>query len=880
VSIAAGTKLGPYEILDAIGAGGMGEVYRAQDTRLDRTVAIKVLADHLTARPEVRQRFDREARAVSSLNHPHICTLYDVGHENGVDYIVMEYLEGETIDKRLASGPLPLQDLLKYAAQIADGLDKAHRQGLIHRDLKPANIMITSTGAKLLDFGLARSIAMNPSSDLSQSPTMGHSLTAEGSIVGTFQYMAPEQLEGRESDARTDIFSFGATLYEMATGRKAFPGDTQASLIASIMSKEPVAISTVQGTSPPALDRLVRKCLAKDPDDRWQSARDVTSELEWIAEGGSQVGVPAKVSARRKTRERLAWLLAAVFAVVAVVLAVVNLSRTDPVVHKMQFQIATPKDVVSMGSPRISPDGQYIVFAATDSAGTFQLWLRPLDALEASPLQGTEDLTGRPFWSPDSKWVGFFASGKLKKASVTGGPPQTICDCQGADASWGSSGLILFDVSAGDSIYQVPSAGGEAKVATSFDRSLGDNTHGWPQFLPDGQHFLYVAYTSSTSPISMRIGEIGSLDYRPLPGGDSRMEYVPPGYLFFVRDGTLMAHPFDAEAIDFAGDPFPVADEVGSTTFGLAHFSSSQNGVMIYRTGASSIDELVWTDRSGIEIARIGERADYQHPALSPDEKRVAVEVDDGGLGDIWVLDMTRDIRSRFTFHGGDDWDPIWSPDGEMIAFMSDREGRAGLFLKRATGEGEADSLFLTGAFSGTTDWSRDGRYIAYSAFEAPNGMNIHVADVSRENPAIAFETRAAHQVQARFSPDSRFIAYSSNESGRWEVYVRSFPTGAGKWQVSNRGGTEPMWRGDGKELFYIAPDRRLMSVEVNTSASFEAKIPKPLFEAPLDNDPNARNRYVVSDDGQRFLFVVPLVSGARAPTNVIVNWDAELEIQ
>jgi Tol biopolymer transport system component len=855
----------------------MGEVYKAQDTRLDRTVAIKVLASHLSASPEVRQRFDREARAVSSLNHPHICTLHDVGHEGGVDYIVMEYLEGETLAKRLESGSLPTKELLEYAVQIADGLDKAHRQSLVHRDLKPQNIMLTSSGAKLLDFGLARSIAADPTSDLSHSPTVGRTLTAEGSIVGTFQYMAPEQLEGKEADARTDIFAFGATLYEMATGQRAFPGESQASLIASIMSKEPPTISSIQATTPPALDRLVRKCLEKDPDDRWQTARDVASELQWITEGGSQIGVPATVAARRKSRERTAWVAAGVLAITTIALAVVTLTRTEPEVRKIQFQIPAPNGVAAMGSPRISPDGRFVVFNATDSTGTDRLWIRPLDALEAYPLPGTEE-TGRPFWSPDSRFVGFFAQGKLKKAAVTGGPPQVICDRQGADATWGSAGVILFDSNVGDSIYQVPASGGVATPATAFDHSIGESTHGWPQFLPDGRHFLYVAYSSGTTPISMKIGELGTLEGKPLPGGDSRMEYVPPGYLFFVRDGTLMAQPFDADAIEFSDDPFPVAQEVGTTGFGLAHFSASQNGVMIYRVGGSSVDELVWCDRTGREVSRVGEPADYIDPALSPDERRLAIEVNEGGRTDIWVLDMTRDIRSRFTFDPADDWDPIWSPDGGRVVFGSDRSSEGDLFTKSSSGAGNVDSLLHSDDPKAACDWSRDGRFIAYAQFNSANGWDIWVADASGRSDPVAFLTSQSHEVQAVFSPDGRWLAYTSNESGRWEVYVRSYPGGGGKWQVSNRGGYEPKWRGDGGELFYISPDRRMMSVDVSAGDTFEATIPKPLFDAPVDTDPNTRNRYVVTRDGQRFLFVSPLVSGALSPTTVVVNWDAGLE--
>lgn len=877
MTLATGTKLGPYEILDAIGAGGMGEVYRAQDTRLDRIVAIKVLASHLTASPEVRQRFDREARAVSSLNHPHICTLFDVGHEGDVDYIVMEFLEGETLAKRLEAGPLALADTIAFGVQIADALDKAHRQGLVHRDLKPANVMVTATGAKLLDFGLARSIATDPASDLSSSPTVGRSLTAEGSIVGTFQYMAPEQLEGREADARTDIFAFGATLYEMATGKKAFSGGSQASLIASIMSQEVPAVSTVQPTTPPALDRLVRKCLAKDPDNRWQSARDVTSELQWIAEGGSQVGVPAKVSARRKTRERFAWIVASVMTLAAAGLLSLRLTAPPPETRRIQFSIPAPRGVAAMGSPRVSPDGRYVVFDATDSTGTSSLWIRPLDALEAYVLPGTEETT-RPFWSPDSRYVGFFAQGKLKKVSVTGGPPQVICNQAGSDASWGTAGIILFDQSVGDSIYQVPAGGGVATPATAFDHSVDENTHGWPQFLPDGKHFLYVAYSSGTAPISMKVGVLGTLQGKPLPGGDSRMEYVPPGYLFFVRDGTLMAQPFDHNALKFSGDPFPVAQEVGTTSFGLAHFSTSQNGVMIYRVGGSSLDELVWLDRDGRRIGRVGENANYSQPALSPDGKRLAVRVSEAGRGDIWVFDLTRDIRSRFTFDPEDDFSPTWSADGETIFFASDRAGAGNLYEKRSSGAGGVDTVLVTENYKSVSSASKDGRFVAISELTTENGWDLWVADATGRTAPVRFTSSEAHEVQPQFSPDGRWIAYASNESGRFEVYVRPFPGPGGKWQVSNRGGSEPMWRGDGREIFYTSPGRELMSVTVDEGDVFEATVPKKLFDAPVSADPNTRNRYVVTDDGQRFLVVSPLVSGTLSPTNVVIHWDVGIE--
>ncbi|HSS45480.1 MAG TPA: protein kinase, partial [Thermoanaerobaculia bacterium] len=557
MTLAAGTRLGPYEITGALGAGGMGEVYRARDTRLERTVAVKVLPSHLSASPEVRQRFEREAKTISQLSHPHICALYDVGREGDTEYLVMELLEGETLSERLAKGPLPLEQTLRYGIETADALDKAHRQGIVHRDLKPGNVMLTKSGVKLLDFGLAKAMAPPaPRGSLTALPTQ-QGLTQEGTILGTFQYMAPEQLEGKETDTRSDIFAFGAVLYEMATGRKAFSGSSQASLITAIMSSEPASISSVQPMTPPALDRVVKTCLAKDPDDRWQTAHDVMLQLKWIAEGGSQAGVPGPIVARRKSRERLAWGMAAVafLMALAAVSAFLYLQDRREAPRMVRSSILLPEKLrFDLGTVpvAVSPDGRRIAFAASDAEGKKLLWVRSLDALSAQPLAGTDGACC-PFWSPDGRFLGFFASGKLKKVEASGGPAQTLCDApNNRGGTWNRAGEIAFAPAARDPIQRVPSSGGAATPATKLDSSRGEISHRWPFFLPDGRHFLYFAMGAFYGPKAVSngiyVGSLDSQERRLLLRADSNVAYAPPGYLLFLRERTLMAQPFNANA--------------------------------------------------------------------------------------------------------------------------------------------------------------------------------------------------------------------------------------------------------------------------------------------------------------------------------------------
>jgi eukaryotic-like serine/threonine-protein kinase len=882
MALAAGTRLGPYEILAPLGAGGMGEVYRARDTRLDRTVAIKVLPSELSANDEVRARFEREARAVSSLNHPHICVLHDLGRENGIDYLVLEHLEGETLAERLTRGALTPEELIQISIPIADALDKAHRKGLVHRDLKPANIMLTKSGAKLLDFGLARATGLGDAgAGLSRSPTMSRPLTAEGTIVGTFQYIAPEVLEGAEADERADIFAFGATLFEMAAGKRAFEGKSQASVIAAILEREPPPLSTVQPMAPPALERLVKQCLVKDPEERIQSMHDVVLQLRWIQEGGSRAGVAAPAAARRRSRARLAWIVAGVATAAAAAFAIGYVSRTPPRLEPIRFQIPGPEEVSRAGSPRVSPDGRYIAFEAQDSTGKASLWLRPLAALSAHAIPGT-DPTRRPFWSPDSRQIAFFAGARLKKVGVEGGAAQTICEFGGgADGTWSEKGVILFDAGARDSVMRVSASGGVPTPATVIDRSRGELGHAWPQFLPDGQHFVFLAFTAKNESTWIKAGSLGSLESEPVAvGAFSRIEFVPPGYILYTRDRALLAQPFDVRRRRFTGEPFPIADDVQADFGpGNADFTTSANGLLALRGSAGEGDaRLVWMDRTGKDLGTLGEPGDYQSLELSPDGERVAAVIGTSEASrDIWILERARGVASRFTFaEGGDLW-PVWSPDGSRIAFASNRSGGYKVYLKRADGAVEEELLGSSEDGEGPTDWSSDGASIAVSAQGGGTRWDILLRPVAPGAKTVPFAVTPSTEWFARFSPDGRWISYTSQESGRPEVYVRPFPGPGGKYQVSTQGGAHARWRRDGKELFYLTLQGDLMAVNVTAAPAFQVSSPQRLFRIAEPRGPEG-SQFSVTPDGQRFLVWVPQRAAAIPPTTVIVNWTSGLK--
>ena len=883
MTLQTGARLGPYEILSPLGAGGMGEVYRAKDTRLGRDVALKVLPEHMSSLPELRQRLEREAQTISQLSHPHICTLHDVGHQDGIDYLVMEYLEGETLADRLGRGALPIEQALKFGIEIASALDVAHRSGIIHRDLKPGNVMLTRSGVKLLDFGLAKlqAAAAPGSPSVTSLPTAfqeSQPLTTRGTVLGTFQYMAPEQLEGKEADARSDLFAFGCVLYEMVTGTKAFAGKSQASLIGSIMTFEPPPASTVRPMTPPALDRIIRGCLAKDPEERWHTAHDVMLQLQWIAEGGSQAGVPAPVVARRKNREKLAWGAAAAATLAAAALAFGFMRRAPSPPRMLRFEIPTPPDVTAVDAPRISPDGKILAFNATDTSGKTRIWIRPLNALQAQPLAGTDGTT-RPFWSPDSRFLGFFAEGKLKKVDVSGGPPQKICDAPtGADGTWSPSGVILYDGTGADPIHRVAASGGTPGVAVKQDPARKETQIGWPEFLPDGRHFLYMAIGLRPEDSAYRIGVLDSTETQLLGPAQTLVTYAPEGYLLFARDRTLVAQPFDLKARKIKGEPAPLAEQIGTDSVGLARFSVSRGGVLAYRTGESG-SRLLWLDRAGKELGVEGDPGELSNPALSPAGDRLAFGLMDprAGTADIWIRDLARKVTSRFTFGAGDELAPLWSPDGSRVVFSADRgDGSPDLFDKAASGSGAERALLEDDVFKFATSWSQDGRYLVYCRQDAKTGWDVWALPTFGDRKPIPVVQTTFADLHGKLSVDGRYLLYQSNESGRQEIYVQNFPGPGGKWQVSAAGGADPSWRADGREIFYRAPDQQIMAVEVGGGSEFQAGIPRRLFPGQIQQG-TMRNKYVASADGQRLLLVAPLGREAMTPTTIVVNWSAAL---
>ena len=885
MSLAPGTRLGPYEIVSILGAGGMGEVYRARDTRLDRAVALKVLPQTFASDPSFLDRFEREARAISSLNHPNICSLYDIGNQDGMRYLVMELLDGETLAARLARGPLPLDEALRYAVQTADALSRAHRQGIVHRDLKPGNVMLTKHGAKLLDFGLARVGAPMPgASGVTLAPTHERPLTVAGTILGTFQYMAPEQLEGREADARTDIFAFGALLYEIIAGRRAFSGGTQASLIASIMSGVPPAISTLQPMTPPALDRVVRLCLAKEPDDRWQTAQDLAAELKWIAEGGSQVGGPVAVVSRRRSRERLAWAAAAVCGLAAAAALARLLTLPTPAGREpTRFAIPPPKGVV-LSWPRISPDGRIVAFVG-ESQGVKSIWIRRLGSLDPVRLPGTEGVL-RPFWSPDSRFLAYFADGRLKKIAVSGGPPQLIAeDGGGEDGTWSAAGVILFDGD-GDSIRRVPDSGGVPSVAMKSVESDKEVDISWPSFLPDGRHYLFLANAGNFGTRRLKVASIDSETGTFLANVDSRVEYSA-GHVFYVGQQTLMGRPFSTTTLSFTGNPFPITDRM-QTQGRRADFSLSLTGDLAFMADSREpLSRLIWVDRAGRELATVGAPASYRELALSPDGTRLGVSIDSSSKGtdyDIWVIDLKRGATSRLTFAVGREGWLTWSPDSNAIAYFVNPGGPPfAVYRKAASGAGAEQLLYADREkLTVPVDWSPDGRLLLVESIPVgPSGFGnsdlatISAASSGAATPFIETAKRASH---GRFSPDGRWIVYESDESSRSEIYVQSFPPGAGKWQISTDGGEWPMWSGDGKEVFYSLRDALYaVAVRVNGGA-VDAAAPVKLFQRALNHTGTGpRGRWVVSRDGQRFLLNVPVDDDDRA-VEVIIDWASGLK--
>jgi Tol biopolymer transport system component len=879
-----GERLGVYEIVAPLGAGGMGEVYKARDTRLNRTVAIKVLPAHLSADPGVRSRFEREARAIAALNDPHICTLYDVGHDAGIDFLVLEYLEGQTLAERLTKGAMPFDQALTIAIEIATALATAHRYGVVHRDLKPGNVMLTRSGTKLLDFGLARLVpTAQPGAGLSTDAT---ALTLEGTLLGTVPYMAPEQLEGKETDARTDIFALGAVIYEMATGRRAFVGSSQATLIAAILHDEPVAMSDVHPATPPLLEGIVRKCLAKAADDRWQNARDLATALEWVRQGAAMtIGKAGAPHAHP-----LWWGLGIVFALLvgAVVGSLATRTASPPAGNGVvRFTMFLPPNVTMNDgeSPIVSPDGQFVAFAAKSGEGIPQVWIRALDAVDARPVTGTDGAV-TPFWSPDSRAIAFFADDKLKRIPITGGVPQTVCDVRsGSDGAWNRDGTILFTPDNWSGLSRVSAAGGQPVAATVVDPGHGDQFHMYPEFLPDGRRFLYLSLAPRPDDSRVYLGTLGSSDRRQIIQGPTRAAYAPSGDLVFVRAKQLLRGRFDPERVALIGDPDLLADDVyvdpgvGTSTFSVA------GSVLAYRNSEPlPRRQLTWLDRTGKVTGAVGPAGEWDWPRLARDGKRIVVQrqSDPSSNNDLWLLDVVRGVPTRFTTDPSSEVNPEWEPDGEHHVFASDRSGPMNLFETDAAAAGKETQVLASELLKRPTAWSPDGRYVLYQA----KSVRWQVWALPRfgDRKPIVLAANEANNTFATLSPDSRWVAYASDESGQWEVYVQAFPIPSAKIRLSPNGGTTPRWRADGKELFYCRPDpasaRRdfasgaeiMASAVDGTGSAFEAAVPAALFSVRVPC-----HAYDVGPDGQRFLVANPVASTVRSSMTVVVNWPAIL---
>jgi eukaryotic-like serine/threonine-protein kinase len=876
MSLSLGTKLGPYEIVAPLGAGGMGEVYRARDTRLNRTVAIKILPANISTDPVAKQRFEREAKTISRLNHPNICALYDVGSQDGVDYLVMECLEGETLAKRLENGALPLCEVLKIGREMAEALDKAHRNGMVHRDLKPGNIMLTKAGAKLLDFGLAKSAAPMAAVEtmtvaLRQSP-----VTQEGTIVGTIQYMSPEQVEGKELDGRSDIFSLGAVLYEMLTGQRAFEGKSQLSVASAILEKEPAPISTAKPMTPPALDHAIRRCLAKDPDERWQTARDFSHELKWADENSGHLSTPVPPARLRKAREALAWLIS--IALLAILIAGTLWWRSSQLPDQtMYFRATLPFPARDIA---IAPNGHTMALVAqSKTAGKNVIWIYELGSQRTDSLPGTEGAT-YPFWSPDGRFLAFFADGKLKKLELSGGPVHTLCDApSGRGGTWNKDGVIVFAPVAQGGLYRISASGGTPGRISNPDPNKGEGSRRWPVFLPDGTHYLYLAanFSGRKGVDGIFVGSLDSNEKRFVVEATANAAYAEPGFVLFYRDNTLFAQRFDWKGVALSGEATAILTDIQAVPqVRRAVFGVSQNGLLVAQTGSQvALSQPMWFDRKGKELGILGKPDVYGNVSVAPNGRLAAVSKTDVGSQntDIWTYDLQRDSVKRLTFDPAIHIGPVWSPDATELVFSSSRQLGFDLYTKKSDGTQDEKVIVHDDVDKVPNDWSRDGKYILYAG-----GTDLWLVNVPELQNRIFLKAPSVLK-NGQFSPDGKWVAYASNESGRWEIYVTSFPEARGKWQVSVGGGEEPRWRGDGKELFYISSGSKMMATPLTIGANFDAGAPVELFQTiprPLVTNKDLFV-YGVSRDGQRFLVNTQAKEAETESMTVILDWTAKL---
>jgi len=884
MALAPATRLGPYEILAPLGAGGMGEVYRARDTRLDRIVAIKILPAQVSNDPVRKQRFEREAKTVSSLNHPHICVLHDIGSQDGVDYLVMECVEGETLGKRLEKGPLPLEQVLRFGAEIADALDQAHRSGVVHRDLKPGNTMLTATGAKLLDFGLAKPAVplAGPVTLTATKPELP--ATEEGVVVGTFQYMSPEQVEGKELDGRSDIFSLGALLYEMVTGKKAFEGKSQLSVASAILEKEPAPIRSIKPLTPAALDHAIRRCLAKNPEDRWQSARDVALELKFISPDSIAASEGVAVSPSRSRRELFAWAVAAA----ALIALGVHwfLRPRDSFSSLPTYSLIDPPASTSFqlegdqgAPPVLSPDGSAVVFGARD-----QIWYHSLRTGAERALSGAHDAIF-PFWSPDGSSIGFFADSKLKTLDISTGVMRTLCDAPSArGGAWSSSGIIVFSPGIRDVLYQVPALGGSPSAVTHLDPKL-HTTHRWPFFLPDGEHFLYLASNSSfpqAEPNGIYLASLDGKVNRFLVSSIAGGIYAQ-GRLLFVKDYALYAQSLDLRRLALAGPVVRLADGI-VVDGGIWHatITASQTNELIFQTGpGSALSRLEWVDRQGKHLNFASDKSEFLGPRLSRDARRILTGTGDPTV-DTWVFDASGQNKSRLSFSGFITSEAVWSPDNShfaVTAFLPNSRYRT--FVKASSGSGPETVIHEADANEPVTDWSPDGRYLLAEHY-LHGGSEIWLLPLAPDEaprPLLPSLATKGSQFSGQFSPDGKFMSFTMAVASGPQVFIVPFPGGNGMWQASVDGGHWPRWRRDGKELYFVTLRNVVTAVAIHEKGeSLEVGHAIPLFSFhPGRVYRLGMTGYDVAPDGQRFLLNAASDENNR-PLTLLVNWQAELK--
>ena len=905
--LTSGTKLGPYEIQSQLGAGGMGEVYRARDTRLDRIVAVKVLASHLSSSPELKQRMEREARAISSLNHPHICHLYDIGSQDGTDYLVMEFLEGETLAERLRRGALPLTEVLKIGITVAEALAVAHRQGIVHRDLKPGNIMLTRSGARLMDFGLAKSAHSGVSGAATSPPLLSAArtlseaspmspLTTAGAVVGTIQYMSPEQVEGREIDGRSDIFSFGAVLYEMVTGRRAFEGKSQLSVASSILEKEPEPISTLNPMSPPALDRTIRKCLAKQPDERWQSAGDLATQLLWTTDASTTAIAVATTGAKpRANWKHFGWLLSGLLVLVLIgLLAWIFPHRAKLAGPVMRFSIPLPEGDALGGtwywypSVAISGDGSQVAYV-THHGGNSQIYIRRVGEKTPWAVPGTER-ADMPFFSPDGQWLGIYSAGKIKKVPLAGGPTVTIAATPFKGGTWTADDTIYFANGAG--LMKVAASGGTPQKVTILDPKNRETDQVFPELLPGGKALLFTVRSMeepSFDEADIAAVKLATGERKIVVKQGTDAHYIASGHLVFMRAGVLMAVPFDVDKLETRGAPVPVVENVlENPRIGAGQYASSKNGLLVFIPGGVTYGEheMVFVDKAGHTKPLTSNKRPYEDFTISPDGKYLAITIE-GPVTNTWIHDIARDTETQFNF-GIENRDPTWTPDGKRIAYSGYKDGKYAMFWKPLDGSSPEEPLLLKDNSVDAWFFSPDGNTLLYADWQFEGGLNIGALPLRDPQHATTIFPWKYNVEWAVLSPDGKWIAYDSSESGRPEVYVAPYPALEPRERISTDGGLHPLWAPDGRDLYYrvgtttedmeqrfLGQKSRVMAVSIETKPSLTAGQPRMLFEGPYFE---SGHDIAITPDGKGFILIRENDTTGPKQIEVVVNWPEELK--